>query len=69
MTVEELNALVEDAYAAAFEFEEELGEEPIAIDDPLLFVPDRRGRFAKFFRPILLFNIDVESDPDDLEWR
>ena len=56
-------------FDAMLEFEEELGEEPIAVNGVSLLVPHRRRRLAELFRPILLLDVDVESDPYYLERR
>ena len=52
---------------AMFQFEEELAKQSIAVNDASLSTPNRCGRLAEFLRPILLINIDVQTDSNHLE--
>lgn len=52
---------------ALFEFEEQLREQPVTVDDDLPFLPYRRGGVAKVSGPVIMVTVDVDADPDDLE--
>ena len=52
---------------AVFEFEEQLCEQSVAIDQDVPFLQDRRGRVAQISRPVILATIDVDTDSDNLE--